>query len=200
MVSSLVASSHAAVSVLVAVEAPRNTRPDGSTELPNRAIESCRPRPARCSRLPHLQTPNAPQSDYDLPCTAPTILPILPWAWPAALLTVPAALLAALLTELAAEPAELLTLVRPSDALDWTLEAASPAFSFAAPAASEVVDALRMPARRTANRDWRTTARDTAKDIVMVRRRGWAMEGGVNARLSLMLAMRGARAFFETWR
>jgi hypothetical protein len=92
------------------------------------------------------------------------------------LLTVLAALLAALLTELAADSAELLTLVRPSDALDWTLEAASPAFSFAAPAASEVVEALRRPARRTANRDWRTSARDTAKDIVMVRRRGWAME------------------------
>ncbi|KAJ8111194.1 hypothetical protein OPT61_g6158 [Boeremia exigua] len=70
---------------------------------------------------------------------------------------------------------ELLTLVRPSDALDWTLEATSPAFSLAAPAASDVVEALRRPARRMANRDWRTSARDAAKDIVMVRRRGWAM-------------------------
>jgi hypothetical protein len=78
----------------------------------------------------------------------------------AALLTVPAALEAA-------ELAELVTLVRPSDAL----EEASAAFSFAAPATSDVVEALRMPARRMANRDWRTTARDTAKDIVMVRRR-----------------------------
>ena len=133
----------------------------------------------------------------DLPWTAPTILPSLPWALLAALLTAPAALLAALPTELAAESAELLTLVRPSDALDCALDAASPAFSFAAPAASDVVEALRMPARRTASRDWRTSARDTAKDIVMVRRRGWAMERGVDGRLSLRLVMRGARAFFH---
>lgn len=137
-----------------------------------------------------------PGQEHDLPWTAPTSLPTRPCAWLAALLTVLAALLAAVLAELAADSAELLTLVRPSDALDWTLEAASPAFSFAAPAASDVVEALRMPARRTANRDWRTSARDAAKDMVMVRRRGWAMEGGVDARLSQTLACR-ARAFFH---
>jgi hypothetical protein len=111
----------------------------------------------------------------------PIILPVLPWTLLAALLTLPAALDAALLTELAAESAELLTLVRPSEALDETLEEASAAFSFAAPAASDVFEALRMPARRMANRDWRTTARDTAKDIVMVRRRGWTMGSSVLA-------------------
>jgi hypothetical protein len=54
------------------------------------------------------------------------------------------------------------TLVRPSDALDE----ACAALSFTAPAASEVVEALRMPARRTANVDCRNTARDAARDIV----------------------------------
>lgn len=62
----------------------------------------------------------------------------------------------------AAELAELETLVRPSDALDE----ACAAFSFTAPAASDVVEALRMPARRTANVDCRNTARDAARDIV----------------------------------
>jgi hypothetical protein len=51
------------------------------------------------------------------------------------------------------------TLERPSDALD----AASDAFSFAA---SVVDEALRMPARRTANCDCRSTTRDAAADIV----------------------------------
>jgi hypothetical protein len=37
---------------------------------------------------------------------------------------------------------------------------------------------LRRPARRTANCDWRTTARDATKDMVMERRRGWAVGGG----------------------
>jgi hypothetical protein len=61
-----------------------------------------------------------------------------------------------------AELAELETLVRPSDALD----VACAALSFTAPAASDVVEALRMPARRTANVDCRNTARDAARDIV----------------------------------
>jgi hypothetical protein len=88
---------------------------------------------------------------------------------------------AALLAWLAAELAELWTLDRPSDALDDT----SAAFSLAAPAACDVVEALRRPARRTANCDWRTTARDATKDMVMERRRGWAVDGG-------WLAARGA--------
>jgi hypothetical protein len=61
-----------------------------------------------------------------------------------------------------AEPAEELTLDRPSDALDW----AWAVFSFAAPAASDVDEALRVPARRTANVERRNTARDAATDIV----------------------------------
>lgn len=62
----------------------------------------------------------------------------------------------------AAELAELLTLVSPSDALDdaWA------AFSFTAPPASDVVEALRSPERRTAKVDCRSTARDAARDIV----------------------------------
>jgi hypothetical protein len=70
--------------------------------------------------------------------------------------------LAASLAFDAAEPAELETLVRPSDALDE----ACAALSFTAPAASDVVEALRRPARRTANVDCRSTARDAARDIV----------------------------------
>lgn len=62
----------------------------------------------------------------------------------------------------AAELAELCTLERPSDALDD----ACAAFSFTTPVASAVVEALRMPARRTANVDCRNTARDAARDIV----------------------------------
>jgi hypothetical protein len=62
----------------------------------------------------------------------------------------------------AAELAELETLVSPSDALDD----ACAALSFTAPAASDVVEALRTPARRTANVDCRSTARDAANDIV----------------------------------
>jgi hypothetical protein len=62
----------------------------------------------------------------------------------------------------AAELAELVTLLSPSDALDE----ASDAFSFTAPAASDVLEALRRPARRTANVDCRSTARDAARDIV----------------------------------
>jgi hypothetical protein len=62
----------------------------------------------------------------------------------------------------AAELAELLTLVRPSDALDE----ACAALSFTAAVASDVVEALRRPARRTANVDCRNTARDAARDIV----------------------------------
>lgn len=74
-----------------------------------------------------------------------------------------AALLAAEPTLEAAELAALVTLVRPSDAL---LEAWA-AVPFAAPAASAVDEALRMPERRTANLDWRSTARDAERDIVM---------------------------------
>jgi hypothetical protein len=70
--------------------------------------------------------------------------------------------LAASLAFEAAELAELWTLESPSDALDeaWA------ALSFTAPAASDVVEALRRPARRTANVDCRNTARDAARDIV----------------------------------
>lgn len=73
-----------------------------------------------------------------------------------------AALVAALPTLLAAALAEEVTRLRPSDAFDD----ASAAFSFAAPAASDVVDALRMPARRTAKVECRSTWRDAARDIV----------------------------------
>jgi len=68
----------------------------------------------------------------------------------------------------AAELAELVTLVRPSDAFDCALDAVS----FTALVASAVVEALRMPARRTANVDCRNTARDVARDILML------IEGG----------------------
>jgi hypothetical protein len=60
-----------------------------------------------------------------------------------------------------ADPAEEVTRVSPSDALDWAWET----FSFAAPAASEVEEALRMPARRTAKVECRSRARDAARDI-----------------------------------
>ena len=63
----------------------------------------------------------------------------------------------------AAELAELVTLVRPSDAFDCALDAVS----FAALVASAVVEALRMPARRTAKVDCRKTARDVARDMLM---------------------------------
>src|SRR5690348_6114676 len=59
-------------------------------------------------------------------------------------------------------PADEVTLLRPSDALDWS----SLAFCLAASAASEVDEALRMPARRTANVECRSTARDAARDIM----------------------------------
>jgi hypothetical protein len=62
----------------------------------------------------------------------------------------------------AAELAELVTLLRPSDAFDE----ASAALSLTAPAASDVFEALRMPARRTANVLCRSAARDAARDIV----------------------------------
>lgn len=84
-----------------------------------------------------------------------------------------AASLAAELTLEAADEAELVTLVRPSDALDE----ASAAFSFTAPAASEVVEALRSPARRAATLDCRATARDTAKDILRRDRMNWRWGG-----------------------
>ena len=70
----------------------------------------------------------------------------------------------------AAAPALDDTLERPSDALD----AASDAFSFAA---SVVDEALRTPARRTANRDCRSTTRDVAADIV-TEMRGGVGDGG----------------------
>jgi len=53
-----------------------------------------------------------------------------------------------------------------SDAFDDALVDASAAFSFTAPVASEVVDALRRPARRTAKVECRSTWRDAARDIV----------------------------------
>lgn len=97
-------------------------------------------RPPRCSCAQHYS-----------PCT----VPISP---PACALVAPAASL----TLAAAELAELWTLERPSEALDD----ACAAFSFTTPVASAVVEALRMPARRTANVDCRSTARDAARDIV----------------------------------
>jgi hypothetical protein len=60
-----------------------------------------------------------------------------------------------------ADPADEVTRVRPSEALDW----AWAAFSFAAPAASDVDEALRIPARRTAKVECRSTARDAARDM-----------------------------------
>ena len=63
----------------------------------------------------------------------------------------------------AAELAELETLVRPSDAFDCAFDAVS----FTVLVASAVVEALRMPARRTANVDCRMTARDAARDMLM---------------------------------
>jgi len=54
------------------------------------------------------------------------------------------------------------TLVRPSDALDVACEV----FGLTEPVASGMVDALRRPARRAANGECRSTARDAAKDIV----------------------------------
>ena len=63
----------------------------------------------------------------------------------------------------AAELAELVTLERPSDAFDDAWEAVL----FTVPAASEVDEALRMPARRTVKVDCRKTARDAARDMVM---------------------------------
>jgi hypothetical protein len=77
-----------------------------------------------------------------------------------------AASVAALPTLLAAELADEETRDRPSDALDETLDEASAAFSFAAPAASDVVEALRRPARRTAKVERRSTWREAARDIV----------------------------------
>lgn len=68
----------------------------------------------------------------------------------------------------AAELAELVTLVRPSEAFDCAFDAVS----FTALVASAVVEALRMPARRTANVDCRNTARDAARDMLML------IEGG----------------------
>jgi hypothetical protein len=64
----------------------------------------------------------------------------------------------------AAELAELETLLRPSDAFD---EACWAVF-FTVLAASDVVEALRMPARRTAKVDCRNTARDAERDILML--------------------------------
>lgn len=169
----------------------------GYTQRLSRAIEPQDSALLLSVALTASPSPYVVQEMCDLPWTAPIRRPVRPWTLLAALLTVPAALLAALLTELAALSAVLLTLVRPSDALDWTLDEASAAFSFAAPAASDVFEALRTPARRMANRDWRTTARDTAKDIVMVRRRGWAMEMVWSPAYLAGWPCR-ARAFFES--
>lgn len=73
-----------------------------------------------------------------------------------------------------AEPAEDVTRDNPSIALDWT----SAAFSFAAAAASDVEEALRMPARRIADVDWRSTTREAAKDILSKEKRSTAMGRG----------------------
>lgn len=58
-----------------------------------------------------------------------------------------------------ADPADEVTLDSPWEALDWR----SDAFSLAA---SGVVEALRMPARRAVNVECRSTARDAARVMV----------------------------------
>lgn len=90
--------------------------------------------------------------------------------------------MAALPTLLAAALADEVTRVRPSDALvensdalDDALDETSEAFSLAAPAASDVDEALRMPARRTAKVERRSTWREAARDIVRGSGRGLAM-------------------------
>jgi hypothetical protein len=128
----------------------------------------------------------------DSPCTRPTI-PLACW------LVALAASLAAFPTLETAEPAELVTLVRPSDALDW----ACCAVSFTAPAASDVLEALRTPARRTANVDCRSTARDAARDMVRsVRRVGMAAADGVGVCRDVDVGTRAAavRRFFRSVR
>lgn len=79
-----------------------------------------------------------------------------------------AALFADAATLAAAELAELVTLESPSDAFD----AAWAALSFTAPAASDVVDALRTPTRCTEKVDCRRTARDAARDMADANRGG----------------------------
>jgi hypothetical protein len=86
-----------------------------------------------------------------------------------------AASVAALPTLLAAALAEEETRDRPSDALEDALDDASAAFSLAAPAASDVDEALRRPARRTAKVECRSTWREAARDIVTGSGRGLAM-------------------------
>lgn len=101
----------------------------------------------------------------------PTTRPVRPPTFPRASADLPRA---SLVTEPAfesAEPAEEVTRDRPSDALDWK----SAAFSFAAAVASEVDEALRMPARRAANVECRSTARDAARDMVTRKEKGAAM-------------------------
>jgi hypothetical protein len=71
-----------------------------------------------------------------------------------------------------AEPAEDVTRDSPSIALDC----ASAAFCFAAAVASDVEEALRTLARRTADVDCRSITRDAAKDILSEKERTMAME------------------------
>lgn len=94
----------------------------------------------------------------------------------------------------AAELAELWTLESPSDAFDCAFDAAS----FTVLVASAVVEALRMPARRTVNVDCRNTARDAARDILMRIERGKmgcrrssAREGGWSSGSELTIFPRG---------
>lgn len=68
-------------------------------------------------------------------------------------------------------PADEVTRDSPSIALDC----ASAAFFFAAAAASDVEEALRTPARRTADVDCRSITRDAAKDILSKKERAMAM-------------------------
>jgi len=79
-----------------------------------------------------------------------------------------AALFADAATLAAAELAELVTLESPSDAFDATWAA----LSLTAPAVSDVVEALRMAARRTEKVDCRRTARDAARDMADANRGG----------------------------
>jgi hypothetical protein len=106
----------------------------------------------------YLSTSCSLQHGIYLHCMRPTKRPVRPPAF-ASEFIVPVAIEPTLSI---AFPADDWTLVRPSDALDcaWA------AFSFAAPVASEVDEALRVPARRTANVERRSTTRDAGRDIV----------------------------------
>lgn len=102
------------------------------------------------------------QKKKHLHCTAPINLPVLPPMLPSAPPTLERA-----------DPADEVTLLKPCEAFDC----ASEAFSLAALATSDgFVEALRTPARRTANLECRSTARDAARDIVTEEEGGRGVE------------------------